>query len=453
MTMPRAGFTRLILVTLLLFALASAGLVGLVLRWSQSSAVSQIDAETGAEISDLQAFYEQRRLLALKELVEERSSWRPSLGAVYLLAYNRSGERLGGDALRWPKEAVFDQPFEFALYDGLGNPAGVTVRARAVVLNGAFNLLIGRAIEPRMALAREFEKALPPLAAGIGLLGLAAALAIGRTMLRRLEAINAAARAVEAGDLEMRAPGAARADEFGDLARHMNRMLDRIGVLLATTRLAGDHIAHELRTPMTRLRARLEQAAGLAEGPARERIADAVEDTRSLSAIYDALLDISRIESRSGDAGGLEPLDLRAVIGEVAELYAPFAEDRGVRLDPAPGAPLMVRGDRVLLQRLAANLIDNALKFSPEGGAVMIRLSQRAGRFSLSVADEGPGMPAGFIARAFDRFSRAPQAEGKDGFGLGLAIVKAIAARHRFEISARNAAAGLIIEVTGEVAG
>ena len=268
-------------------------------------------------------------------------------------------------------------------------------------------------------------------------------------MLRRVTALNDAARAVEKGDMAARAPGDDRADEFGDLARHFNRVLDRLGALMATTRSSTDRIAHELRTPMTRLRVRLRDAAATADPRTGAHIAGAIEDTLKLSSIYDSLLDISRIESSAGDAAGLSPVDLRSPLEDVVEFYRPAAEDRSISISVNCPAALVTRGDRALLQRLFANLLDNALKFSPDGGAIHIEGVAAAELFSLTIRDEGHGMDDAFSGLAFEKFSRARDAVGKDGFGLGLAIVKAIVARHGFEIHASNAKPGLAMTVTG----
>jgi signal transduction histidine kinase len=450
--MLRPGFARLFLTIALLLTLSTAGLVAVVLHWSETWTLDQIDREIEAEVGDLSAFYQQRRMLGLKELVEERSAWRPAIGAVYLLAYRRSGDRLGGNVPRWPQEAVFDKPFTFQLAGENDDAAPAQIRARAVVLNNVFTLLVGRSLEPRMALVRDFQNLLPYLAAAIGALGLAGIFIISRMMLARMETINATARAVEGGEIKTRAPGADRDDEIGDLARNVNRMLDRIEVLLDATRTSTDRIAHELRTPMTRLRARLQQAAGSLSGEARERLEDALDETRKLSASFNALLDISRIEANAPGTSTLPEIDFGEIIAEVVEFYQPAAEERGIAIAFEKAGACVIRGDRDLLQRLVANLVDNSLKFSPDGGKIALGYEVKGGAFRFRVADEGPGIPPDFAETAFERFSRAPESQQKDGFGLGLAIVHAIAQRHGFDVAIEPVAKGTSILVSGLLA-
>ena len=230
-------------------------------------------------------------------------------------------------------------------------------------------------------------------------------------------------------------------------------MLDRIEVLLDATRASTDRIAHELRTPMTRLRAHLQQAAQAVSGDAREKLEDALDETRKLSASFNALLDISRIEANAPGTATLPDVDLREIVAEVAEFYEPAAEERGIVIDVRAPEKLVVRGDRVLLQRLVANLVDNALKFSPDGGKIALGMECEGGRFLFRVSDEGPGISPDFAAVAFERFSRAPDSQQKDGFGLGLAIVHAIAQRHGFTVAFEPGDKGASLVVSGPMAG
>jgi signal transduction histidine kinase len=227
-------------------------------------------------------------------------------------------------------------------------------------------------------------------------------------------------------------------------------MLDRLEALIAATKATTDRVAHELRTPMTRLRVKLRAAAKAADGPTRALIADAIDETAKLSSLYDALLDLSRIEARAGDGGGLAPVELGALISEARDLYLPAAEAAGIAIDASCDDEIILRGDRMLLLRLIINLLDNALKFSPPLSRVGLAARRDGACFVLVVSDEGPGLDPAFAARAFEPFSREQGAAEKDGFGLGLAIAHAICRRHGFAIRlAANGGHGLRVEVDG----
>lgn len=375
----------------------------------------------------------------LKQAVERRLSADP--GRIYLLV-DAGGEVLAGTVAHWPNNL-----------DARARGVSFRDEARGRIFDGdtrqlpdGARLLIAHDRAEHEALRFEMlrELALPALLALV--LALAGGYVLARRAMARIAAMNATCRAVEAGDVAARTPGAEASDEFGELAGNINAMLDRIERLMASVQTLSDHIAHETRTPLARLRARLERArSGPGIGPeASAAFDDAVAETETIISIFSALLDITAAEAARGDNRGLQPVALDETVAAVVDLYEGVAEDRQVRL-VAASEPLAVLGDPTLLMRMLANVVDNAIKFSPAGGTVAVSLSRRGAEAILSVADQGPGIPQGFEEAAFERFARAESARSAPGHGLGLTLVRAIALRHGMKIGLENARPGLIV--------
>jgi signal transduction histidine kinase len=265
------------------------------------------------------------------------------------------------------------------------------------------------------------------VALGVGLLG---GTAMSRKLLRRVELVNRTSERVMAGNLSDRVPLGGSGDEFDQLAANLNRMLDQIERLMTAMREVTDDVAHDLKTPLARLRARLELALiGPADGGGQsEAIRAAIDEADRLLATFNALLGIAEAEAGAGrDRMGL--VDLSMVARNAVEFYEPVAEEQGfaLKLEAEPG--IMIRGDRHLLSQALANLIDNALKYAG-GGEVAIRVLRRHGRAALEVTDRGPGIPEVDRQAVFDRFVRLEPSRSTPGNGLGLSLVRAVARRH-----------------------
>jgi signal transduction histidine kinase len=266
------------------------------------------------------------------------------------------------------------------------------------------------------------------LIAGIGAIG---AFLFGRLLQRRLDAINRTAEAIIGGDLARRVPLGGNGDEFDRLAATLNHMLERIGGLLGNLRQVSGDIAHDLRTPLTRLRQKLELAEAGPDEPAalKQAMHEAIEQTDDMLALFAGILGISEIEA--GGAGvRMTQVDLSALITDLADSYQPSAEDSGRTLsrDIAPG--LVIEGNRELLAQAGVNLLDNALRHTPAGTAIGIGLIERGDDIVLSVSDQGPGIPAEDRERMFTRFTRLESSRSTPGHGLGLSLVAAIARAH-----------------------
>ncbi len=282
---------------------------------------------------------------------------------------------------------------------------------------------------------------------GVVVLGVLGGFALSRDVHRRLAAISGTAEAIIDGDLARRVPVRGSDDDDLDrLAITINRMLDRIAQLMESLRQVSNDVAHDLRTPLTRLRQRLELSLSseAERGPAIE---GALGDLDAILDTFAALLRIAQIEGGARRAG-FRPTDLSAIARNVAEAFMPSAEDaqRGLALD-AP-APLLVDGDPELLTQMLVNLIENALRHTPPGARIVVKTARQNGQAIVSVIDDGPGVPPAERERVFDRFHRLEASRSTPGSGLGLALVAAVARLHGAEASLRDAAPGLEARVS-----
>jgi signal transduction histidine kinase len=262
----------------------------------------------------------------------------------------------------------------------------------------------------------------------------------------RLRSLDATAERVGGGELALRVPLDGSDDAFDRLARRFNGMLDRIEDLLGGVRHATDHIAHDLRTPLTRLRNGLEDLRRQPGDPGRDAALDAaVAETDQLLRTFASLLWLARIEAQA-PAQDEPQLELAALVADAVELYTPSAGERGIRLQAAL-QPVQVRGDRDQLFQLLVNLLDNALKYAPADSAVDVRLHATPQGALLQIDDQGPGIPAAERERVFDRFQRLESHRGSPGSGLGLSLVRAIVHRHGGRVLLLDQAPGLRVQV------
>jgi len=319
------------------------------------------------------------------------------------------------------------------------------VLARAVDLPSGLQLLVGRDIEDKIRTQQLLKNA---IAGGTGLmlvLGLLGGFALSRWTIGRLEEVNRTTAAIMAGHLGRRIELLGGGDEFDELAQHLNAMLERIEQLLASMREVTDNIAHDLRTPLNRIRSRIEVA--LLEELDREQARDVLEatmrDADALISTFNALLSIARAEAGS-ERREHEPVDLSQLARDVVELYEPLAEERRIALSVEARSPVVVEGSQQLLAQALANLVDNAIKYTPEGGAVQVRTHAEPDP-TLEVADNGPGIPPELREKALERFVRLQPDRSTPGNGLGLSLVAAVAKLHGAQLQLGDAGPGLLV--------
>lgn len=270
---------------------------------------------------------------------------------------------------------------------------------------------------------------------------------VGRTALHRLDRMSLATARIMGGDLDERLPVSGAGDEFDRLSANLNGLLARISLLQEGLRQVSDNIAHDLKTPLTRLRNRIEAALGESGpgGDPRQALESIMAEADGMIRTFDALLMISRVEAGSHPALKTE-VDVAEIVAGVAELYEPSAEDAGGTITVETPGPVIAAVSRELIAQALSNLIDNALKYGtvPERPLeVSIRLTMAEGRCILSVADNGSGVPADRRERVLERFYRLDQSRTKPGTGLGLSLVQAIAGIHGGSLTLDDANPGL----------
>ncbi len=313
----------------------------------------------------------------------------------------------------------------------------------AAPLPGGGMLVVGRDLSAVRALEQRLLSGAVWVGGIVLLLGLAGGLLIGRSVARRAAAMEAALAAVQAGDLAQRLVVREGGDEFDRLAARINATLDRLQALMAALREVTDDIAHDLRTPLTRLRQHLDTAArATTPEAAQAAIAAAESAAENLLEIFGALLRIAQVESGTQRAG-FTRFDLSAVAESVAEVFAPSAEARGQVLTATIAPGVIREGDPALMTQLLANLVENAIRHGREGGRIAITLDPR----HILIADDGPGIPVAEQERVFRRFHRLDAARSTPGSGLGLALVRAVAELHGIAITLEDAAPGLRVRL------
>ncbi|HEV2673845.1 MAG TPA: ATP-binding protein [Aliidongia sp.] len=411
----------------------------------------QTDETIDAEITGLAEQYRQRGLAGLVAVINERSNPERGSSMLYLLTDQRQ-HPLAGNLSRWPDlEVQADGWMRFRLSDdGRRDSSPHIAQATSFVLAGGVQLLVGRDLAENTAFRNRIVTALVSSGALMLLLGLVGGIVLSRRALARIETINRTGDLIMAGEFSRRIPLKGSGDEFDRLAQNLNAMLDQIERLMAGMRQVTDNIAHDLRSPLGRLRSRIEMA--LIEEPSTERYRDVLQQTigeaDQLLATFTALLDIAEAEAGSPRAK-LVPLDLAAFARDLADLYEPVAEEKGLALKIETAAqPIEVRGDRHMLSRAVANLVENALKYTPTGGTVRISVTTDGTMARLAVADDGPGIPPDERERVFDRFYRLEASRTTEGNGLGLSLARAVVRLHGGTITLGGNGPGLVATVS-----
>ncbi len=450
---------RLTLVYLVLFALYSALLLIFFALNARRLITEQITTTVTTEVAGLAEQYERGGIGRLVAVVDIRSR-RPG-SSLYLVA-TPLGQGLAGNVASLDPGILSQDGWVETSYRRLDAPEGTEHQALVLVseLGGGFHLLVGRDIEERQRIYDIISTAGRWSMAAVVVLGLGGGFFVSRRILRRVDAITEKAHTIMAGNLSGRLPVAGTGDEIDRLALNVNAMLDRIESLMRGFKEVSDNVAHDLKTPLTRLRNRCEAALRNARTDADFRAAldSTIEESEGLIRTFDALLMIARAES--GEAGrGMVELDAAEIAHEVGELYEPVAEEQGLRLVVEAPGPVTVRGHRELISQALANLVDNAIKYAApllagaEVGAavatdgvppvITVTAGTEGDRVVLTVADRGPGIPESERARAVERFVRLEESRSQPGSGLGLSLAAAVAHLHEGELTLADNAPGL----------
>jgi signal transduction histidine kinase len=441
----RTSTFRLALIYFGLFAVSVLAVLGLIYYQTVVYADQQTDETIDAEITGLGEQYKERGLGGLIAVINERSDPGRGSSMLYLLTDQRE-HPLAGNLSGWPDATVGpDGWMRFSLNPTASGARRHVAQATSFRLRGGYQLLVGRDLAERTIFQGRITEALGWGALLTLALGLCGGLLMSRGVLARIETINRASDRVMAGELGRRIPVRGTNDEFDRLAGNLNLMLDRIERLMDGMRQVTDNIAHDLRSPLGRLRSRIEMALIADEGPEyyREVLRQTNDEVDHLLATFNALLDIAEAEAGSPRAE-MSELNLVELVGDLVELYEPSADEKGLTLTAAlPGGRLEMRGNRHLLSRALANLVENAIKYTPSPGTIAIALAATEDAAQLVIADSGPGIPADARERVFDRFVRLEASRTTPGNGLGLSLARAVIRLHGGTVALADNAPGL----------
>ena len=437
MRLPRIFRTtpfRLTLLFLALFASAASAFLAYIYLATAGEAARRTDQEITREMHSLVAAYDRAGLDAVNQsLIERAASERPFL---YLLM-NKDQKRISGSIEESPVDRFVGPAtwtsFSVTDQDAQGHTVKHPARGLQQRLRGGQMLFVGADVGADEAYVNNVTRALQGGGALFVLLGLAGGVLMSRNVTRSMVGLTEVVDAVRNGDLGARAQVRGTRDEFDELAAGVNEMLDRLERSMAGHRHAGDAIAHDLRSPLTRLRARLEVAyldVEAGKGDPTQALAQALEDTDGVLKTFGAVLSIARLQAAgtAPDPVLFNPAELAA---NIAELYEPLCEDKHLDFDAEFSKDLQARGNREFLAQALANILDNAVKYTPSGGAIMLRVRRRSsGEIEFSVTDTGPGVPDADRERVVERFVRLENSRNEPGAGLGLSLVAAVAEAH-----------------------
>ncbi|NJC07066.1 sensor histidine kinase [Polymorphobacter fuscus] len=436
-------------ITLIVFAAliaTSALLLGFIGRVTQDQLYADVRAAVAADAALLvENIRRDGPRRAARDITEDLRLPGPT--AVLLLAPD--GHRLAGNVTEWPAGLPVGRRFASAELHRADHGRAESFGVSTPTLDGGYRLLVGRSLETEQRLTDTLKSSL--FAAIFLALVLAAltSLILARIISARVQNIADVAAAVAAGDLSRRVdePPAPGGDAFDSMARALNAMLARIEILLGEIRMVTDGLAHDLRSPLTRMKARIDRLARTADAgePADDILAIGAEADALLTMLENAL-EISRVEAGIGREAFV-PFDVAALARDLADMYEPLAEETGVCLTAAADLPLPVMAHRNLLSRALANLIDNALRYGAGGGIITVTAERTAAGARLSVADRGPGIASANHGIALRRFGRIDAARRAGGAGLGLSLAAAIARLHGGTLTLADNAPGLRVDI------
>ena len=435
---------RLALIYMALFMISVVVLL-IFIYWSTAASIqSQTDETIEAEIQGLAERYDTDGLPGLSAQIAERlNRQQPGDSSLYLLTDQRLNP-IVGNLSGWPSQQADESGWlDFRLGDDTSGKVH-TARGRVFRVRGRYHLLVGRNMYELEQTRKRIVNTLiwgSLIMFGFALLG---GVMMNRSVTRRIDTINKASTEIMTGNLSKRIPSTGSGDEFDQLADHLNHMLDQIELLMDGVRRVSDNIAHDLRTPLARLRNRQETARESSGNDEQrmELIDRAIQEADGLLQTFGALLRIARIEANSLQAS-FNDVDLGRVLQDVIDLYDPVAEQKDQEISVNVESSVSIKGDRDLLFQALANLLDNAIKYSPEASTIHATL----GRGSFTLCDSGQGITESDRDKVFQRFYRADTSRSTAGSGLGLSLVQAVATVHKMKIELSDNKPGLCVRL------
>jgi signal transduction histidine kinase len=443
---------RLSALYLLLFTVCALALVVYMTAQAANVLRTQTEAAVSEEVQDLAKVYARLGLPGLVRAIDRRSRVP---GANLYLITDKAGVVLAGnvadiDAGILRKEGWTEQPFEYLRFSVETVEPTHHALAHVFLLPNGMRILVGRDLgEPE----RFREIVQRSLTLALSMMGLGALLIwyfVGRHALKRIDGVSLASQRIMAGDLSGRLPVTGSGDEFDRLSENLNQMLGKISELNEGLKQVSDNIAHDLKTPLTRLRNRAEAALASRQSSKDYKLAleDMIGQSDQLIRTFNAILMISRLEA-GYSSEKMEEIDLSAIAADVADLYEPLAEDAGAKLAFTTTGPMKIQGNRELLSQTLSNIIDNAIKYTSTVGDPQIKVivGQEGSAPVVTVTDNGPGIPEPDRDRATERFVRLEKSRSAPGSGLGLSLAKAVMKLHKGEMRLGSDGQGLRVSL------
>jgi len=441
----RSSTFKLALIAIGTFGVIMSAIFSYVYLSTSSYVRSRSDRAVMADYMSLHGVYERSGRDGLIAGIQQRLADKGFAERVYLLV-DPSSTPLAGNLKAWPSTVAAAGGWaEFRAAEPLRNAASrPLLRAMIETFPTGDRLLVGNDISDLDSFTGQIELAVISGVALIFVLAGVASILVTRRTVDRIESINATSRAIMLSDLDKRIPLRGTHDEWDRVAENLNLMLDRIETLMGEVKQVSDNVAHDLRTPLTRMRGRLEKAYhGQRIGETDQSlIGDTIADLDAVLRMFSSITRISQIESQARK-DGFRTVNLVEIASEVVELYDAAAEQDGTRLGVAGDREVLVTGDRDLIFDAIANLVDNAIKHGRAGGRIVVTNENIDGRAVISIADDGPGIPSGEYQHVFKRFYRLEHSRYTPGNGLGLSLVAAVARLHGARIEMLDNAPGL----------
>jgi len=429
-----------------LFGLSVSIILGFVYWSTIIYKTNQTDDDINAEVQALSETYSNKGYPGLLVMLSERiEQQRPGDTNLYLLADSQF-RPLVKNIPSWPRVANVEEG-DWLVFD-VGSKE-YKARARIFEVEGRFNLLVGKTMRDLATLSALLRKALIWGLLLTLLLGLIGGLMIRRTLSSRLSSINQTSREIMQGDLRKRIDTRGTGDEFDQLATNLNSMLDQIEHGMEGVRRVSDNIAHDLKTPLARLKNKVEELKFEVSGNDKQeaQIDQIVGEADGLLGTFNALLRIARIEY-SEQRESFRDVDVTSILNDLEELYEPVIEERGQTLSVQINEPMRLFSDRDMLFQAFANLLDNAIKYTPSGGEIVIKSYKENQLWHVEINDNGPGIPEDQHEKVVQRFYRLDQSRTTPGSGLGLSLVFAVLKLHKLDLKFFDNKPGLKVRVT-----
>ncbi|MDX2073309.1 MAG: HAMP domain-containing sensor histidine kinase [Alphaproteobacteria bacterium] len=441
---------RLTLVYVAVFSLSVILLFGFIYTFTRNYTQNQVNDSIKMQYSYLLSAYRDNGSAGVEQRITQLIAEDDEAKEIYLLV-NKDFEKIEGNLNIWPTNVQVLDKFNkngewiiFHIESSRNQPQEIEVKALVIPLSKWRYLLVGLTTQELERIEQIIIRTFFASLIVTLIMAFAGALVMTRSVMKRINVINRSAYTIMHGNLTARIPFTKGGDEFDDLSANLNMMLDKIEMLLQSISLFANNIAHDLRSPLSRIITRLD--AGLrkidVDNPARNLLEKNIHDMEGLVATFNSILKISELEA-STELQQFSTVNLREVLSDLVEFYEPMASERHISLTTLIDERLVVHGERHLLAQAFANLLDNAIKFTPSQGHIHITTEARGDYVDVSIADSGSGIPENYHEKVFEKFFRIEESRHTKGNGLGLSLVAAIARIHKAEIMLSDNKPGL----------